>query len=445
MRQFNSILWVGHPDPLGSDRVADAPDLEIAWARDADEALALPLAAFDALVIDSAEPAATIEALPKLRAEAHHARIVVLVPEHAARTRSRLKQSGADVVLVRNHANDTPDLTHTLAALPRPLPERIRTPSQSVPTIVAQSRAMQHTMALVERARPSRATVLLTGETGTGKEVLARTIHSGSPRRDRPFVAINCAAFPDTLLESELFGHVRGAFTGAEKDKKGLFEQADGGVLFLDEVGETSPTLQAKMLRVLQEREVRALGGSRSRHVDVRLVAATNRDLLAEVERHTFREDLYYRLAVFPVRVPPLRERRDDILALAGHFLALHGARDAKPGCHLRSGAAELLLAHTWPGNVRELENEMQRCVALAEPGQSISPELLSERISGTLPPSHERGQTGETLREALERVEAWLIRRTLTANAGRRTITARELGVTREGLYKKMKRLGIE
>jgi DNA-binding NtrC family response regulator len=287
MRQFNSILWVGHPDPLGSDRVADAPDLEIAWARDADEALALPLAAFDALVIDSAEPAATIEALPKLRAEAHHARIVVLVPEHAARTRSRLKQSGADVVLVRNHANDTPDLTHTLAALPRPLPERIRTPSQSVPTIVAQSRAMQHTMALVERARPSRATVLLTGETGTGKEVLARTIHSGSPRRDRPFVAINCAAFPDTLLESELFGHVRGAFTGAEKDKKGLFEQADGGVLFLDEVGETSPTLQAKLLRVLQEREVRALGGSRSRHVDVRLVAATNRDLLAEVERQS--------------------------------------------------------------------------------------------------------------------------------------------------------------
>ena len=318
-------------------------------------------------------------------------------------------------------------------------------PVETPPGMVGRSTAMRNVFALVARARRSRATVLLTGATGTGKELLARAIHSGSERRGCPFVPINCAAFPDSLLESELFGHVRGAFTGADRDKPGLFEAADRGTLFLDEVGETSGPLQAKLLRALQEREVRPLGSARTRSVDVRVIAATNRELRFEVTNGHFREDLYYRLAVFPIAVPPLRERPEDVLPLAGHFLARHGEREGRPGCRFSREAAHLLLSYPWPGNVRELENEVQRALALAEPGEEIGPALLSERISRTLEPVRAVAREEETLRQSLDRIEAWLIRQALERQGGRRAATARTLGVTREGLYKKMKRLGIE
>jgi Nif-specific regulatory protein len=275
--------------------------------------------------------------------------------------------------------------------------------------------------------------------------VLARAIHAGSARRTGAFVALNCAAFPDTLLESELFGHVKGAFTGADRAKDGLMTLADGGTLFLDEVGETSVALQAKLLRALQEREVRPVGGTRARRVDVRLIAATNRDLSGEIARGRFRADLYWRLAVFPIRVPPLRERREDVLALAGHFLAQHGAREGKPGCRLSREAEQLLLAHTWPGNVRELENEMLRALALSEPYETIPAERLSERLGQLLEPLPNAVHDGEPLRDTLARFEAWCLRRALDRNAGRRAETARNLGLTREGLYKKLKRYQIE
>jgi Nif-specific regulatory protein len=293
----------------------------------------------------------------------------------------------------------------------------------------------------------SHATVLLSGETGTGKEVLARAIHEGSPRRRGAFVAVNCAAFPESLLESELFGHVRGAFTGADRTQAGLFVAADGGTLFLDEIGETTPGLQAKLLRALQEREVRPVGGTRARKVDARVIAATNRALAREVERGRFREDLYYRLAVFRIALPPLRERSGDVLPLAEHFLRRHGEREGKPGCHLSREAADLLLAYAWPGNVRELENEMQRALALAEPGEAIALRHLSERLQESLRPLREavRAEAHESLRAQMARVEAWLIRRALDAHGGRRAATARTLGITREGLYKKMRRFGIE
>jgi Nif-specific regulatory protein len=258
-------------------------------------------------------------------------------------------------------------------------------------------------------------------------------------------VAVNCAAFPDGLLESELFGHVRGAFTGADRDKPGLFLEASGGSLFLDEIGETAPPLQATLLRVLQEREVRPLGSARSRPVDVRVIAATNRDLRDEAARGAFREDLYYRLAVFPITVPPLRARRDDVLPLAEHFLVRHGERDGKPGCRLSHAAAQLLIAHDWPGNVRELDNEMQRALALAPKGGLVTPKHLSPQVAGIALPVQRESRPGDTLRANLDRVEAWLIRRALEQQGGRRAATARKLGITREGLYKKMKRLGIE
>jgi transcriptional regulator with PAS, ATPase and Fis domain len=441
--RFRSILWVGRPEPLGAELVADSPSVEVAWTRTLDEALELPLRAFDALVIEATKPEATADALPRLGGVAHRPRVVVLLAAEAHEHAARLRAAGADAVVLQHDPLQRIEELEGWLDPPR-APQPPLEPPAPPECIVARSPAMRRTLALVERARPSQATVLLTGETGTGKEVLARAVHSGSPRRDRPFVAVNCAAFPDTLLESELFGHTRGSFTGADRDKKGLFELAEGGVLFLDEVGETSPTLQVKLLRVLQEREVRAVGGTRARRIDVRLIAATNRDLGVEVKRGGFREDLYYRLAVFPITVPPLRERREDVLPLAQHFLALHGEREGKPGCRLSARAAELLLAFAWPGNVRELENEMQRCVALAESGETIDADRLSERITGAFEPVGELVRPGETLHAALDRLEAWLIRHTLDENAGRRAATARQLGVTREGLYKKMKRLNI-
>jgi transcriptional regulator with PAS, ATPase and Fis domain len=313
------------------------------------------------------------------------------------------------------------------------------------PGIIGRSRSMLGALSLVERACNTAATVLLTGETGTGKEVIAQAIHQGSERGESPFVAVNCAAFPDTLLESELFGHVKGAFTGAERAKEGLFQLASGGTLFLDEVGETALPLQAKLLRVLQEREVRALGGNHTRKVDVRVVAATNRELQHEISNGRFRADLFYRLAVFPIRLPALQERREDVLPLADHFLHLHGKREGRQGCELTSDARSLLVAHSWPGNVRELENAIQRALALVDPGEAIGTRHLALTAHPEPIPPGELGQVGESLRETLMRVEAFLLHRALEQHGGQRSQTAASLGITREGLYKKMKRLGIE
>ncbi len=339
------------------------------------------------------------------------------------------------------HPVEAPMSDHRLslasaADLPRP---------RRWPGIIGRSRTMQDTLELVGRACATQATVLLTGETGTGKEVLANAIHKGSARSEGPFVAINCAAFPDTLLESELFGHVKGAFTGAERAKEGLFQLASGGTLFLDEVGETSGPLQAKLLRVLQEREVRALGGSHTRRIDVRVIAATNRELQREIAAGAFRADLFYRLAVFPIRIPALRERRKDVLPLAEHFLRIHGAREERPACEISSEAQSLLVAHAWPGNVRELENAMHRALALLDPGEPIGPKHLGLAAHTTSVPTDELTTPGEPLRDTLARVEAFLLHRALEQNGGQRSQTAAALGITREGLYKKMKRLGIE
>lgn len=327
-------------------------------------------------------------------------------------------------------------MSQTLSLFPT-LDEPLRT----LPGVIGQSAAMQKCFQLIEHARATQATVLLSGETGTGKELLAQAIHNGSARSDNPFVAVNCAAFPDTLLESELFGHVKGAFTGAERAKQGLFLSANGGTLLLDEISETTAPLQAKLLRVLQDREVRPVGGEHAKRADLRVIAATNRDLQAEIEAARFRADLFYRLAVFPIHVPPLRERRADVAPLAEHFLEVYGQREARPGCTLHEKTRAALLAHNWPGNVRELENEMQRVIALSRPGDVIGPERLSEQVGVITAPIQQLTRRGEPLRETLARIESWLLHQALERHGGRRAETARALGVTREGLYKKLRR----
>jgi transcriptional regulator with PAS, ATPase and Fis domain len=445
---FRSLLWIGPGEDLGSDLVQDAPTLEFCWSRDVDDAEAQPLASFDAIVLAAPALEPALAALDRLRRTAPLPPVLVRMNGADSGVRERLCTAGAaDVIPSTGDANALLSSLEDLLLRRRPLARNVRVSGTAEPPVEAaltRSPAMRATLALVARAAASRTSVLLCGETGTGKEVLARSIHARSPRAARPFVAVNCAAFPETLLESELFGHVKGAFTGADKDKKGLFEVAGGGTLFLDEVGEMPLSIQAKLLRVLQERELRPVGGTRARPVDVRLVAATNRQLRVEIAAQRFRPDLYYRLAVFPITVPPLRERPEDILPLCVHFLALHGAREGKDGCTLSRDAASLLLAHGWPGNVRELENEVQRALALAEPGDPLVPAHFSERLASVVEPVEAVGGGDETLRQTLGRIEAWLIRRALEAQGGRRAATARRLGITREGLYKKMQKYRI-
>jgi transcriptional regulator with GAF, ATPase, and Fis domain len=310
--------------------------------------------------------------------------------------------------------------------------------------IIGDAPAMKALYAQLDRVIDTRATVCIEGETGTGKELIASAVHHQSQRRDKMFVAQNCAALPENLLESELFGHKRGAFTSADSDKKGLFEIADGGTLFLDEVGEMPLTLQSKLLRVLQEGTIRAVGATSEKQVDVRIICATNRDLANEVEKGRFRQDLYYRLMVFPIKLPPLRERREDVPALAAHFLKRYAEeyRVEIPG--FTQDALDALSSYNWPGNIRELENEVQRLVIQAEPGHWLEITDLSPRlrkIEGTV--TRIAPQKG-TLKEMMDQVERWLITEALRDHGGNKTKTAVTLGITREGLHKKLAKFGL-
>jgi transcriptional regulator with PAS, ATPase and Fis domain len=423
--------------------VTDAPTLDLAWAPDVEGALELPLNCFDGVILDGPNPETLENDLGRLIEAPDLPPLLVHLPGGDEALARRASEAGAREVVLADESLGRVSALDLVERLERSSPKRGAVLPR-VEGIIGESPAIRETFALVHRARRSEATVLLSGETGTGKELLGRAIHSGGRRRTGPFVAVNCAAFPDSLLESELFGHVKGSFTGADREKRGLFEAACGGTVFLDEIGETSGPLQAKLLRVLQEREVRPVGATRTRRIDVRVIAATNRDLRFEVSNGHFREDLFYRLAVFPIPVPPLRKRAEDILPLAEHFLHRHGRRERKPGCHLSRDAAHLLLSYSWPGNVRELENEVQRALALSEGGDEITPALLSDSVTRIIESVEAVMREGESLQETLERIEAWLLRRALESHNGHRTRTARRLGITREGLYKKMKRLGI-
>jgi DNA-binding NtrC family response regulator len=310
--------------------------------------------------------------------------------------------------------------------------------------MVGSGPAMQRLFELVRRAAPSEGRVLVTGENGTGKELVARAIHENSRRREGPFVKLNCAAVPAELIESELFGHERGAFTGAIAARKGKFEQADGGTLFLDEVGDMPAAMQAKVLRVLQEGEFERVGGQQTLRCDVRVVAATNKDLSAEVAAGRFREDLYYRLNVVPVHAPPLRERKEDVPELATRFLAEACERNGRRAMRLARDAVLALQAHDFPGNVRELRNLVERLAILCD-GPEISADDVARVFPGARKPRADRFRAGASFHELVEEAEREVILGALDAHSDNVSDTARTLGLERSHLYKKMRALGIK
>jgi Nif-specific regulatory protein len=311
--------------------------------------------------------------------------------------------------------------------------------------IIGSCPAMEKVFNLVEKVINTTTSVLIQGETGTGKEMIARVIHYSGPLRDYPFVAENCGALSENLLESELFGHVKGAFTGAVADKKGLFEMADGGTVFLDEIADMPPAMQIKLLRVLQEGQVRPVGGSEVIDVNFRLIASSNRDLYQEVSKGRFRDDLFYRIQVFPILLPPLRDRREDIPLLASHFLDKCARKFGMPVGRLKPTAMEMLSRFNWPGNIRELENEIERSVCLAGPEQDIGVDCLSEKITAV---SHEDALepiVDATLQQNVAQLEKKMIIDALRKSGGNRSQAARTLGLTRQGLLNKIGRYEVD
>ena len=335
-------------------------------------------------------------------------------------------------------------LRHEVTSLRR---ERVR--ANLFPEIIGRSPAMLRVLSLMESAVDSAITVQLRGETGVGKEIVARAIHSHGPREEQPWIALDCGAMPASLIESELFGFSRGAFTGAQQDKAGLFEAASGGTLFLDEIDSMSLDQQAKLLRVLQEGELRRLGETRTRRVDIRIISATNRDLEEEVRQSRFREDLYYRLNVFPIEIPPLRERREDVPALAKSLLQRAATRNEIPVKPIEAAALDTLSAYDWPGNVRELENELERATALSGTGSPIKRKHLSDRV---LMSGAGGATSGESLpagvqvdlQTARRDFERQFVAAVLDRCDGNATHAAQELGISRQMLQRKIRDYGL-
>lgn len=307
-------------------------------------------------------------------------------------------------------------------------------------SIVGKSSAIQTVFDIIERVGPSSSNILVTGESGTGKEVVARSLHNASPRADKTFIAINCTAIPEALMESELFGHTKGSFTGATADKKGLFEEAQGGTIFLDEIGDMDLALQAKLLRVLQERTIKPVGGNQFKSIDVRVIAATHKDLKAAIANKTFREDLYYRLAVIPVVMPPLRHRPEDIPLLANHFLRKYSALNNNKTVAFTQEALRKLMNFSWPGNVRELENMVERLVVMARGSQ-----IDATDIPNTDQSSFEQFY-GQSTNDSptLEQLEKRYIQLILDKTGGKKEKAAQVLGINRRTLYRKEKEYGF-
>jgi two-component system nitrogen regulation response regulator NtrX len=410
-------------------------------AADAAEGLArLDPRATDVVLLDINLPGLDgLDALERFREQAPVTAVIMVTGEATLANAMRAGQRGA-----YDFIEKPPDLPHLLGVVAEAgHVARLRRRPAAAPGepelgIVGQSAALQTALEQARRIAPSQGRVLITGESGSGKELFAYLIHALSKRADGPFVKLNCAAIPRDLLESELFGYERGAFTGAVAGKKGRLELADRGTLFLDEVGDLSLEAQAKLLRAIETGEVERLGGTKTSRVDVRIVAATHKDLAAAVPEGEFREDLYYRLNVLPVHVPPLRERRGDPGLLAGHFLATFCRAEEKPPKRLSPEALHLLESHHWPGNVRELRNLMERAVVLV-PGEEVRAEDLLPWLESASGHEEAAGLRGE-----IERREADAIRKALESAGWNVTQAATSLGIDRTNLHRKMRKYGI-
>jgi two-component system response regulator AtoC len=425
---------------------------EVATACDGDSALArIGDQAFDLVLCDVRMPGTDgMELLPELVRRVPGLTVLMMSAFGGADLAIEAMNRGAydylakpfqpsEVSLAIRKALERERLRRTNATLQRDMHRELgRRP------IVASSAPMIEVLEILERAAGFKATVLVTGESGTGKEVMARAIHAQSPRCERDFVAVNCGAIPENLLESELFGHARGAFTGADRARPGLFAEADGGTLFLDEIGELPPSLQVKLLRVLQEEEIRPVGQNKPRAVDVRVIAATSRDLEAEVRERNFREDLFYRLDVVRLHVPPLRERGADVTLLVNHFVEHFGRTLGRPGLSISDEALEKLNRYPWPGNVRELENVIERATILSQEDR-ILPRDLPPSVGNSVPQASAQGAGGDfSLRRARRRFEAEWIRGALEACDGNRTHAAKRLEISHRALLYKIKEYGL-
>ena len=447
------ILIVDDDDSLREslELVLSAEGYEVTGAASAEEAVRqIDASAVDVVLCDLRMPGMDgMELLPQIGRRLPGATVIMMSAYGTADLAIEAMKRGAydylakpfqpsEVLLAIRKAKERERLRRANALLQRDVDRAV-----GERPIVAASPSMIEVLELLERAAEFKATVLLTGETGTGKEVLARAIHAQSGRRNEAFVAVNCGAIPETLLESELFGHAKGAFTGADRARRGLFAAADGGTLFLDEIGELPRALQVKLLRVLQDEEVRPIGESKSRKVDVRILAATARDIDREVSAGRFREDLYYRLNVVRVRVPPLRDRREDIPLLVDHFLGHFRDTLGKPVRAIADDALDRLTCYRWPGNVRELENVIERALILATSDRITLRELPANVVS---PESDEKpvrpGQL--SLKRARRHFEEEMIRKALAATDGNRTHAARLLEISHRALLYKLKEYGI-
>jgi two-component system response regulator AtoC len=349
-----------------------------------------------------------------------------------------------EVLLVLRKADERERLWRENQALRQKLAAATPEPTPGIVYQVGGGSRMEELLRTVRKIAEYKTTVLLGGESGTGKELVARALHAASPRAAQPFVAINCGAIPESLLESELFGHKKGSFTDAVRDKRGLFDEADGGTLFLDEVGELPLGLQVKLLRVLQEGEIRPVGGNVDKKIDVRIVAATVRDLAAEARAGRFREDLFYRLHVVYLQLPPLRERRQDLPALIEHFVQRTNARLGLSVRGVSPEAMKVLLEHEWPGNVRELENTIERAIVLAD-GDRIEVDCMPERLVASADPLRRSLASGElSIKKTVRALEEELIRKALQETRGNRTNAAKILEISHRALLYKIKEYGI-
>ncbi len=435
-------ILVVDDDPLMLDFLREAlarQGYRVDTAEDGEEALKkVKVGEYDLVITDVRMPGVDgMTVLESVRRDFPETDVVVITAYGTIRNAVEAMRKGAYDYLTKPVSVDEVELVVSRALERRKLiRENVRLRQelervQGLRTLVGQSPAIRKVLGMVEMVAPTKATVLIQGESGTGKELVADAIHRLSPRKDGPFVKVNCAALPEGLVESELFGHEKGAFTHAVRRSRGRFELADGGTLLLDEIGEISPSVQVKLLRVLQEGVFERVGGEESLQVDVRVIATTNRDLWKAVQEGKFREDLFYRLNVVPIYIPPLRERKEDIPLLVQHFLKKYGTREGKEGLTVSERAMKMLMEYNWPGNVRELENAVERAVILAK-GKVLKPEHF---LIGDMKMESEPDEGPVTLAE----MERRLILKTLREEGGNRTRTAQRLGISVRTLRNKL------